>query len=73
MPKLRVIKEWDSSANEKKKVYPITIVKGIYDTENSQPLSTTLSEKVDGTTLATILNSMSVDDATGELIIEYTL
>ena len=73
MPKLRVIKEWDSASSQKVKVYPITIVKGIYDTENSQSLSDTLSDKVDSTTLASILDSMSVDDTSGELIIEYDL
>lgn len=73
MPKLKVVKQYNPSSGQKEKIYPITIVKGIYDTDNSQPLADTLSGKVDSTTLATILDSMSMDATTGELTIEYNL
>lgn len=46
MPKLKVVKE------NGQKIYPITIVKGIYDTENSQPLSKTLTDKVGSATFS---------------------
>ena len=73
MPKLKVVKQYNASSGQKEKIYPITIVKGIYDTDNSQPLADTLSDKVDSTTLATILDSMSMDADTGELVIQYNL
>ena len=46
MPKLKVVKE------NGQKIYPISIVKGIYDTENSQPLSKTLIDKVGSATFS---------------------
>lgn len=66
MPKLKVIKEKGT------KVYPITIVKGIYDTENSQQLSDTLAAKVDRTELEALiyprLSDVSFDESTGNII-----
>lgn len=58
--------------------YPISISKAVYDTDRNKRLSATLddfasdiSSKVDTTTLNTILNSMSIDDSTGEFYLEY--
>lgn len=65
MPKLKVVKEKGA------KVYPITIVKGIYDTERSQQLSKTLAAKVDRTELTALvyprLTSVTFDETTGDI------
>ena len=65
MPKLKVVKE------KGQKIYPITIVKGIYDTEHSQPLSDTLDNKVDRTEIEALvypkLTSITFDEETGDI------
>lgn len=66
MPKLKVVKEKGI------KVYPITIVKGIYDTERSQQLSKTLAAKVDRTEMTAAvypkLTSIDFNETTGDLV-----
>ena len=47
--------------------YPVTISKGVWDTDRGQKMSKSIDD------LHTILDSLSLDDDTGELVMEYTL
>ena len=71
MPRLKFATE----SNGTNKFYPISITPGIIDTVRNRRLNVTIadlySSKADIVTMMAILNSMTMDEDTGDIYFEY--
>ena len=70
MPRLKKATDANGSV-----FYPITIAKGVYDTDNNQRLSVTLGQKADTTAMNAAIYpkfvGISIDNATGAITATY--